>query len=410
MKDIYSNETHNTSAVNASNVTQSTVLGFPVYLHEPLGATVFQITLWSTIVFLGVIGNLLVCIAILGRPKMKTSMNFYLLSLAIADLGVLLIMYPVAVLKYLSPFRWLLGKQACLYMIPTEEIFFGASTWSITAIAIERYRNVVGKKRYQIRYRSRDRVRTLLVIGTVWLASFLVSSVPLYPIMTYEPTLEICYPDWPDMSGTNAFYMAHTVTLIVFCYALPLAVIAFTYMKIKKQVRESVKFRNSMSVTDDMSEKLTSLSFKNKEKRDKRIWRQSNKARRILTPLVVLFAVTMFPLNTLRILMLTMPGFWTKSYYNLIVGQIGLFVIINSSANPLVYYLTSNEFKDAFKKIVESLRDKKFFKDISSKITLRALQGLCHMKVLKEENHQLTNNTNNNSPVDRINLQFVSGL
>ncbi|KAL9969584.1 hypothetical protein ACROYT_G021814 [Oculina patagonica] len=392
MNDVHSNATHNTSADNSS-VTQSTAPGFPTYLHQPLGAIVFQITLWSTIVFLGVIGNLLVCIAILRRPKMKSSMNYYLLSLAIADLGVLLIMYPVAVLKYLSPFRWLLGKQACLYMIPTEEIFFGASTWSITAIAIERYRNVVGAKRYQIRYRSRDRVRTLLVIGMVWLASFLVSSVPLYPIMTYEPTLEICYPDWPDMSGTNAFYMAHTVTLIVFWYALPLAVIAFTYIKIKKGVRDSVKFRNS----------LTSLPSLTKERRNKIIWRQSNKARRILTPLVVLFAMTMFPLNALRILLLIIPSFWTNSYYNLIVGQIALFVIINSSANPLVYYLTSNEFKDAFKKIFKSLRDDTFFKDISSKI--RSSRGTS-----KEQNHQLTNNTNNNSQVELIKLQIVTGL
>ena len=391
MKDVYSNETYNTSAVNGS-VTQFTAPpGFPTYLYQPLGATVFQITLWSTIVFLGVIGNLLVCIVILGRAKMKTSMNYYFLSLAIADLGILLIMYPVAVMKYLSPFRWLLGRHACLYLIPTEEIFFGASTWSITAIAIERYRNVVGTKRYQIRYRSRDRVRTCLVIGMVWLASFLVSSVPLYPIMSYESTLEICYSDWPDMSGTNFLYTTYSVTLVVFWYALPLIVIAFTYIKIKKGVRDSIKFRNS----------LASHHSQTKERRDKRIWRQSNKARRILTPLVVLFAVTMFPLNALRVLLLIMPRFWTKSYYNLIVGQIALFVIVNSSSNPLVYYLTSNEFKDAFKKIFKSLKDEKFFKSISSKI--KASRGSS-----KEENHQLTNNTNNT--VELNNLQLVTGL
>ena len=93
----------------------------------------FQITLWSTIVFLGVVGNLLVCFVILSQAKMKTSMNYYLLSLATADLGVLLIVYPMAVLKYLFPFRWLLGKQACYYLYPTVEVFFGASVWSITA-------------------------------------------------------------------------------------------------------------------------------------------------------------------------------------------------------------------------------------------------------------------------------------
>ena len=357
----------------------------------------FQVTLWSTVAFLGVIGNLLVCIVILSQAKMKTSINYYLLSLAIADLGVLLLIYPMAVLQYLFPFRWLLGKQVCIYLFPTVEIFFGASTWSIAAIAIERHRNVVGAKRYQIRYRSRDRVRTFVFIGMVWLASFLVSSVPLYPIMTYNANWKLCYPKWPEMSGTNVFYLTHSLILLVFWYVLPLIVIVFTYVKIKNRVRESVKFRSSM----------TSQSSQISEKRDKPIWRQSNKAKRILTPLVVLYAVTMFPLNALRVLLLIMPTLWTNSYYNLVVGQVVFFVLINSSANPLVYYITSKEFKDAFKKIFKSLKDKRFFRDFCRKI--RALLG--NSKVLEEEeqNLQLTSN-NNNSQVALTNVQIVTGL
>ena len=356
MKNLYSNQTLNTSAVNAS-VTQTTAPGFPEYLHQPLGATVFQMSLWSTIVLLGVIGNVLVCIAILRRPKMKTSMNYYLLSLAIADLGVLLIIYPMIVLRYLFPFRWLLGKHACYYLYPTVEISFGASVWSITAIAIERYRNIVGAKRYHIKHRSR--VRTFVVIGMVWLASFLVSSVPLYPFMAYHSTLEICYLEWPDMSGTNAVFLSYSMALVVVWYALPLVIIAFTYVKIKKRVRESVAFRNSMSENDDGAQAVLQTSS-NKDRSQKIIWRQNKKATRILTPLVILFAVTMFPLNALRVLLIIMPEFWTKPYYNLIMGQLIMFIMINSAANPLVYCITSKEFKDAFGEILKRSSQKKW--------------------------------------------------
>ena len=356
MSNQYSNQTLNTSAVNAS-VTQTTALGFPEYLHQPLGATVFQISLWSTIVLLGVTGNVLACIAIVSRPKMKTSMNYYLLSLAIADLGVLLIIYPMIVLRYLFPFRWLLGKHACYYLYPTVEIFFGASVWSIAAIAIERYRNIVGAKRYQIKHRPR--VRTFVVIGMVWLASFLVSSVPLYPFMAYHSTLEICYLEWPDMSGTNAVFLSYSIVLIVVWYALPLLIIAFTYVKIKKRVSESITFRASMSENDDGPRAVLQTSS-NKERSEKRMWRQSKKATRILTPLVILFAVTMFPLNAFRVLLLIIPEFWTKSYYNLIMGQLIMFIMINSAANPLVYYITSKEFKDAFGEILKRSSQKKW--------------------------------------------------
>lgn len=408
MEDVNINGTVSTPLANTTtgNVTQTP--GFPEYLLQPLGALVFQITLWSTIVFLGVVGNLLVCFVILSQAKMKTSMNYYLLSLAIADLGVLLIIYPVVLLRYLSPFRWLLGKHACHYLYPTVEVFFGASIWSITAIAVERYRNIVGAQRYQIQHRSR--VRTFVVIGVVWLASFLFSSVPLYPVMDYHPTLEICLPAMP-----NLFFQSYSIVLIVIWYALPLVVIAFTYVSIKKRVLQSVAFRTSMSEHDDGNQAALHASSK-KERIDKRIWRQGNKTTRILTPLVILFTVTMFPLNAFRVMALIMPDYWKKSYYNLIMGQLIMFIMINSSANPLVYYIMSKEFKGAFKKIFTSLKDKKnVFKRFSgkSKSSWRTSPSVLEGTLGDREENQGGTNKSNNEPqagLPNDNIQIVTGV
>ena len=407
MRDVNINETLSTPLANTTtgNVTQTP--GFPEYLLQPLGALVFQITLWSTIVFLGVVGNLLVCFVILSQAKMKTSMNYYLLSLAIADLGVLL-MYPVILLKYLFPFRWLLGKHACHYLYVTVEVFFGASVWSITAIAVERYRNIVGPQRYQIQHRSR--VGTFVIIGVVWLASFLFSSVPLYPVMYYHPTLEICLPAMP-----NLLFQSYSIVLIVVWYALPLVVIAFTYVSIKKRVLQSVAFRTSMSEHDAGNQAALQASS-NKERIDKRIWRQSNKTTRILTPLVILFAVTMFPLNAFRVMALIMPEYWKKSYYNLIIGQLIMFIMINSSANPLVYYIMSKEFKGAFKKIFTSVKDKEnVFKRFSgkSKSSWRTSPSVQEAALGdREENQGGTNKSNNElqTGLPNGNVQIVTSV
>ena len=338
---VLGNATVNASSANLTNeeITQPSSFTRSPYLEEPLAATIFQISLWSTIAFLGVIGNLLVCIVILRRLK-RTSMNHYLLSLAIADLGVLVIIYPVAVCKYIEPFVWLLGETFCLYMIPTEEIFFGASIWSITVIAIERYRNIVGANRYQVWDISRT--RTAFGIFAVWLASFLVSCVPLYPIMIYDQDAPTCTPDWSNQS----YKYTYNIALVIVWYVFPLTVITFTYMKIRKRVKESFQFRNSSTVTS-------------RQKQQEKIWKKSNKTARILTPLVILFGVAMFPLNAVRLIFLIKQDIWKNKYYNLVVGLVNLFVIINSSANPLVYYLTSKEFKEAFKKIFKGLRERK---------------------------------------------------
>ena len=283
-------------------------------------------------------------------------MNYYLLSLAIADLGVLVIIYPVAVCKYIEPFVWLLGETFCLYMIPTEEIFFGASIWSITVIAIERYRNIVGANRYQVWNISR--ARTAFGIFAVWLASFLVSCVPLYPIMimTYYQDSSICTADWSNQS----YKYTYNVALVIVWYVLPLTVITFTYVKIRQRVKESFEFRNSMNLEDSFDvSKMTPSTVTSRQKQREKIWRKSNKTARILTPLVILFGVAMFPLNAVRLMFLIKQDIWKNKYYNLVVGLVNLFVIINSSANPLVYYLTSKEFKEAFKKIFKGLRERK---------------------------------------------------
>ena len=407
---------------NSSNYTNaspapSPAPGFPTYLDEPLAATVFQITLWSTIAFLGVIGNLLVCLVIVRRLR-KTSMNYYLLSLAIADLGVLLIIYPVAVCKYLKPFKWLLGERACLYMFPTEEIFFGASIWSITAIAIERYRNIVGAKRYQ--FWKRSGLKTAFRIFAVWLASFLVSSVPLYPVMKYEPTIPLCIHTWSDR-----YRDIYSITLIIVWYVFPLAVITFTYVKIKERVRDSIAFRDSMTVNDGLDYTKMSQSALTRRTSGGRIWRQSKKTQRILTPLVILFAVTMFPLNALRLAVFIDGNIPRNKYYKLAVGLIGMFVIINSSVNPLVYYITSKEFKEAFKSTLKGLRKRnpknlinkfsRFARSLSRRsFASSPASHSTRSAVVTAEDEMFRNVTNRNASCQigdsRGDVQFESGL
>jgi len=225
--------------------------------------------------------------------------------------------------------------------------------------------------------------------------------------MTYNPTLEICYLDWPDISGTNAVFLSYLIVHIAVWYALPLVVIAFTYIRIKKRVLKSVTFQTSMSYNDAGDQTALPQASANKEIWDKRTLQQSKKTTRILTPLVILFAVTMFPLNALRVLLLIIPTFSTKSYYNLILGQVTVFVLINSSTNPLVYYITSQQFKDAFKKILKNLKDKSIFRSRSRKT--RELLG--NPNVLEEEQHfQVTSNIDNQSQAALIDVQFVTGL
>ena len=57
------------------------------------------ILLLSVFVLIGFVGNLLVCLAIKIDPKLQNATNYYLFSLAVADLLVSVVVIPLAIVR-----------------------------------------------------------------------------------------------------------------------------------------------------------------------------------------------------------------------------------------------------------------------------------------------------------------------
>lgn len=110
---------------------------------EMILSLIVKITLQVIVTLFGVFGNLMVVFVFGKFVKKKTSADFYLQNLAIADLGMLLFVFPLLVIRMELPTRWPFGRFSCLYLSSLPEAFYGASVWCITVIAIERYRKIV---------------------------------------------------------------------------------------------------------------------------------------------------------------------------------------------------------------------------------------------------------------------------
>lgn len=102
-------------------------------------------------------------------------------NLAIADLSILLISFPFAIVKEQDPYHWQLGEFHCRCVFPLSDLFFGVSLWSITLIAVDRHhghraivRGVLPKRGSSVFKSSR------LMVVCVWILSFLIISVPQY--------------------------------------------------------------------------------------------------------------------------------------------------------------------------------------------------------------------------------------
>ena len=308
-------------------------------------AEIFKLTFEALIALLGVIGNVLVVIVISSLGKKKQPGDFYLQNLAIADLGTLLLAFPLVPIREKMPRNWPFGEFTCRYLYPIPEIFYGASVWCIAITAIERYRKMVIVK-IPGQNKHKASLKSAKVIATgVWLLSFLIFCLPLFFIVGYRNLPnggKWCGPIWPSL----VLAQVYIVLLTFFSYILPLTVITFTYLRISRVINRSSLFIKAMRWEQSTTEDKELISLPNiKSVRLK----QNKRARKILTPLVLVFAITMLPLNIFRLTSTFWPVIIGQEYFKSLLYAVSVFVILNSSANPVIYSVVSRDFRKRIK-------------------------------------------------------------
>ena len=307
-----------------------------------------ELTIVVLIALIGVVGNILVVIVIHHLGKKKRLGDCYLQSLAIADIGTLLITSPLVIIR--MEMNWPFGEFACLYIFPVAEIFYGASIWSIVVIAANHYHQMFSLKIFGRTRPSIKRAKTIAAL--VWVLSFIILCFPLYFAVDYHELLnggQFCGPvKWTHFSET-----AYIICLTLLTYVIPLAVISFTYVAISRVLRQNIDLIKAMKQV------LPHVATSPSNQRDhlthvKSIrLKQNIRARKILSPLVVTFAVTMFPLNVFRLTMVFWPGFFGQEYFKHLLYGVVISTIINSAANPVIYSVVSRDFR---KGILNNLR------------------------------------------------------
>lgn len=129
----------------------------------------------AIIIAMSVAGNLLVCLAIYTDRRLRKLGNLFLVSLALADLFVSSLVMTFAVPNDLTG-RWLFGRRFCDTWIAFDVMCSTASILNLCAISLDRFIHIKDPLRYS-RWMSRRTV--LAAIATIWLASALVSFLPI---------------------------------------------------------------------------------------------------------------------------------------------------------------------------------------------------------------------------------------
>uniref|UniRef100_A0A5K4F2A2 G_PROTEIN_RECEP_F1_2 domain-containing protein n=1 Tax=Schistosoma mansoni TaxID=6183 RepID=A0A5K4F2A2_SCHMA len=209
------------------------------------------------------IGNLLVVLAIGLVKKLRTPSNFLIVSLAVSDLLVGLLVQPLATLRELYGY-WPFGEGMCDMFISFDVLMCTASILNLCAISIDRYLAITRPLRYAAK---RTPKRMMIMILLVWLFSALISIPPMFgfkePFVTglCEYSSNIIYQIY---ATCGAFYIPLIVMLILYGRILILARNMAHADAKQQRVAESVTQTNAHSSLE--SEPPEQLKFEHMQK------------------------------------------------------------------------------------------------------------------------------------------------
>lgn len=174
-----------TSVANIStNSTNDTVP------NEASWLDILQYTLFAIIFAVSTIGNILVCLVVLGTKRMRTTRNFLLVNLAVSDLTVALLCIPFdLVLKITAP-NWPLGAAMCKLLWPSMTLVTNSSAVTLAVISFDRYRAIVRPTKARLTTRQ-----TGFIIGAIWVVSLLLVLPYVFALKVIDNS---CDEEWPS--------------------------------------------------------------------------------------------------------------------------------------------------------------------------------------------------------------------
>lgn len=102
------------------------------------GLVILEYTLFAIIFIVGVVGNILVCLVILKTPSMRSTRNYLIINLAVADITVALVCIPFDVIIRIYGDTWILGAALCKIIWPSMTLVTTCSAATLAAISYDR--------------------------------------------------------------------------------------------------------------------------------------------------------------------------------------------------------------------------------------------------------------------------------
>ncbi|XP_022055035.1 adenosine receptor A2b [Acanthochromis polyacanthus] len=307
----------------------------------------FYIVIEVVIAVLSISGNILVCWAVAINTTLKNATNYFLVSLAVADILVGCLAIPFAITISIGIH---LDFYGCLFLACFVLVLTQSSIFSLLAIAIDRYLAV----KIPLRYKELMTGKTAReIIAILWILSFVIGLIPFFGWNLKHERCENGSSDAHNTTNSRGRDLLQSCKLKCFfesvvdmhymvyfnffvCVLLPLLIMLGIYVKIFTVARKQLR-------------QIELKCVGNGDSQNHGLLQKEIRAAKSLSIIVGLFAVCWLPVHILNCL--------TLFYEELKKPDVVMYVAIilshaNSAVNPIIYAYRIQDFRNTFRKIL----------------------------------------------------------
>ncbi|XP_050309734.1 trissin receptor-like [Anthonomus grandis grandis] len=357
-----------------ANVSRKDLNGYnnEDYVFDKTYIRIIFVSLYTVVFCLCFFGNLLVILVVSLSRRLRTTTNFFLANLALADFCVAIFCVYQNFLIYIVE-SWILGEFLCKMYIFIQSLSNSASIVILVVICTERYFAIL----YPITCKQiLTTIRLKAIIVVVWATCILYSSPKFYWGNTVTVTTEnssetVCVLNRQKFDS-KLFDVAHFALL----YLMPLAIISLLYTRIaiclwnsSEQLKQQLDGSTNLNYYETLYPKCRqeNQNFTGSEN----ILRSSRKApsltqhptanvlkarRGVIKMLIIVvctFALCNLPFHARKLWQYWSPHYQGHTNFSALLTPLTfLSTYFNSGVNPLLYAFLSKNFRRGMRELL----------------------------------------------------------
>ncbi|KAI5614830.1 dopamine receptor D4b, partial [Silurus asotus] len=197
-------------------------------------------------------GNVLVCLSVYREKALKTTTNYFIVSLAVADLLLAVLVLPLFVYAEFLDGVWSLNMTVCDGLMTMDVMLCTASIFNLCAISIDRFIAVSVPLNYNRKHVDQ---RQVVLLSATWILALAVASPVLFGINDVpnrdHSECKLENNNYVVYSSVCSFFVPCPIMLLLYCGI-------FYSLRRWKEVRKA-KLKSSTQACHKLDETAASL-------------------------------------------------------------------------------------------------------------------------------------------------------